>query len=344
MIRIAEPELMILLVILPLLAVFFWYASQMKQQALRRFGNMELLLQLMASTSTKRQILKKTLLFTGIACILLAFLRPQFGTRLEEVKREGQDIIIALDVSASMYAEDIKPNRLEKAKHEIEGIIDRLEGDRIGLVAFAGVSFVQCPLTLDYSAAKIFLDIMDRNLIPVPGTAITSAIRTAIGAFNQEERKHKVLILITDGEDHEGEPVEMAKEAARQGIVIYTVGIGSREGVPIPELGSNNAATGYKKNQQGEVVISKLDEITLEKIALETNGKYYRATPGEEELDRIYESISGMEDKEQGVLEFTQFEEQFQWLVLGALLCMLLEYVLPERRTLKKEWHGRFED
>ncbi|GAG38011.1 unnamed protein product, partial [marine sediment metagenome] len=181
----------------------------------------------------------------------MALMRPQIGTRLETVKREGQNIVIALDVSKSMLAEDMKPNRLLKAKHEIAGLIDRFEGDRVGLVAVAGKAFIQCPLTLDYGAVKIFLDIMDTETIPVPGTAIGEAIRISINAFDRKERKNKVLIIITDGEDHGSEPLKWAKEAKKEGIIIYTVGIGSLEGVPIPENPSE-VGKGFKKDKNGE--------------------------------------------------------------------------------------------
>jgi len=309
---------------------------------MERFGNLDLLKKLTASTSRGRQVLKISLIIISLAFMILSIARPQIGTKLEEVKRKGVDIMIALDVSTSMKAEDIKPNRLEKAKHEIENFINKLQGDRVGLIAFAGVSFVQCPLTLDYGAAKMFLNVMDVDLIPTPGTAIGQAIATAIKAFEQKERKHKVLILITDGEDHGSDPVEMAKEAKREGIVIYTVGIGSPKGVPIPLYDSRGNRKGFKKDRNGEVVLTKLDEVTLEKIALETGGKYYRATSGEVELDKIYNEISKMEKKELASRRFSRYEDRFQYLIVFALVLLIVEIFIPERRKLKGEWRGRF--
>ena len=329
------------LVLAVFLFFFYIYAFHKKKQAMKRFGSLGLIEVLASSTSRRRQIIKAGLMVCVTALLIFALMRPQVGTRLEEVKREGQDIVIALDVSRSMLAEDIKPNRLEKAKHEIAGLIDRLEGDRIGLVAFAGKSFVQCPLTLDYGAAKMFLDIMDTETIPVQGTAISEAIKTSIGVFNRRERKNKILVVITDGEDHESNPLETAKEAKKEGIMIYTVGIGSLQGVPIPASASGDVK-GFKKNKKGEVVISKLDELTLEKIALETNGKYYRATPREAELDKIYEAIAGMDKKELASLQFTQFEERFQYVLLLALFLLVFEMLFSERVTVKREWMGRF--
>lgn len=322
------------IIVIPALIVFYWFVFKKKFALLSRFANLELLEKLIATTNRKMQILKVTLLLVVIFYFILARARPQIGTKLETVKRKGVDIMIALDVSLSMMAEDIAPNRLEKAKHEIESLINKLEGDRIGLIAFAGVPFVQCPLTLDYGAAKIFLDIMEPDLIPEPGTAIGNAIQTAIKAFEQTERKHKVLILITDGEEHEGDPLKVAEEAEKQGIVIYTVGIGSPEGVPIPITADRGASRSFKKDREGKVVMTKLDEITLEKIALQTDGKYFRASSSEVELDRIYEDISNMEKKELATKKFSQYEDRFQYILVFALFLLIAEIFIPERKRL----------
>jgi len=259
------------------------------------------------------------------------------------VKREGQDIMIALDLSLSMMAEDIKPNRLEKAKHEIGSLIEKLQGDRIGLIGFAGKAFIQCPLTLDYGAAKMFLDIMEPDLIPVPGTGLGEAIKKALESYVEKERKYKVLILITDGEDHLGEPLKVAKIAGQEGVVIYTVGVGSLQPEPIPMYDERGNDLGLKRDRNGEVVMTKLDELTLEKIALETGGKYYRATAGEVELDKIYDHISQMEKKSLASKQFTQFEERFQELLGLVLFLLILEVMIPERRRSRKVWQGRFE-
>ena len=328
--------------LIPALIIFYVFVFKWKKTALKRFGNMELVGKLMASTSRKRQITKVILLFSGMLFIILTLGRPQIGTKLEEVKREGVDIIIALDVSLSMMAEDIKPNRLEKAKHTIDSFIDILEGDRIGLIAFAGDAFVQCPMTLDYGAAKLFLDIMNPNLIPTPGTAIGKAIELAMKSFEQRERKHKVLILITDGEDHQEDPLKIAEAAEKEGVVIYTVGVGSPKGVPIPLYNNSNRSTGFKKDRKGEVVTSKLDEITLEKLSLQTNGKYYRATGGEEELNKIYKDIAKMEKKELASVKFSQYEDRFQYLLIFAIAFLVIEIFISERKKIKKEWRGRF--
>ncbi len=342
MFRFAYPHLLYLLLLIPVLIVFFIYAFRQRKKALAIFGNLALVEKLTQSVSEKRRVWKTVLIIVAIGLLVLALARPQLGTKLQTVKREGQDIIIALDVSLSMTAQDIQPSRLEKAKHEISSLIDKLQGDRIGLIAFAGKAFVQCPLTLDYGATKMFLDIIEPDLIPVPGTAIGEAIQKAIDSFVEKERKHKVLILITDGEDHIGKPLDMAKAAAKEGVVIYSVGIGSLKGVPIPLQDSRGNRTGFKKDRNGEVVMTKLDELTLEKIALETGGKYYRASPGEVELDKIYDDILKMEKKALASQQFAQFEDRFQILLGMALFLLVLEVFIPERRRIKKSWTGRF--
>jgi len=342
MIRFVNIQFFQLFWLIPLLVVFFWYVFRKKNQAILRFGSPELMEKLTAVTSRQKQRIKAGVLIAGAAILIAAIARPQIGTVLEEVTRQGQDIIVAIDVSASMLAEDISPSRLEKAKHEIGNMIDKLEGDRIGLIAFAGEAFVQCPLTLDYGAAKLLLSVINPNLIPLPGTNLQQALAKAIETFDQQERQHKILILITDGEDHIGEIEEYSENAAREGIVIYTVGIGTPEGVPIPEFDQAGNRVGFLKDNDGQTIVTKLDEITLEKIALTTNGKYFHATPEEAELDKIYEEISSGEKKELGSMQFTSFEDRFQYFLALFILFLLIETILPERRKIKEEWKGRF--
>ncbi len=341
--RFGAPEFYYFLFLVVLLGLFYRYTSLQKKKALKRFGNIDLISKLMRSVSFSRRRWKIILSLAALTLMILALVQPQYSTKYIEVTREGIDLMIALDTSKSMLAEDIKPNRLEKAKSEVKGIIDRLEGDRIGLVAFAGESFTMCPLTLDYGAAKIFLNAIDANFIPQPGTAIGNAIREATRAFNQKDRKHKVLILITDGEDHDTDPESAAEEAAEEGLIIYSVGIGSATGVPIPKYDKNGNLDGYMKNENGETVVSRLDATMLQKVSLTTDGKYYQATTGEVELDKIYEDISKMEKKELGSLKFVNFEERFQWVLFPALLALLFESLLSDRAKVKREWKGRFE-
>jgi Ca-activated chloride channel homolog len=337
-----NPELLHFLWGLPILFIFFIWVIKQKKKMIGRFGKLESLQKMMKQYSVRKRNLKIILILSSYLFFVFAFANPQIGTKLEDVKREGVDIIVALDVSKSMLAEDIKPNRLQKAKHELSQLIDLLQGDRIGLVAFAGIPHVQCPLTLDYSAAKLFLGIIDIDLIPQPGTAIGSAIEASVKAFNSEDRKHKVLILITDGEDHETDPLEAAKVAEQQGVKIYTIGIGSPQGVPIPEYDRYGRSSGFKKDKQGGVVTTKLDVLTLQKIAFQTGGKFYQATSGEAELDEIYKEIAELEKKELVSKQFSQYEDRFQIFLIIGLFLIILEMFIPEKRKVKAEWRGRF--
>ncbi|WP_457565803.1 VWA domain-containing protein [Caldithrix abyssi] len=321
-----------------LLIIFFVLIYRHKQALLERFGHIEILKRIMPGFDRRRMIWKNVFFILSYAFFVIALADPQIGTRLEEVKREGVDIIVALDVSNSMLAEDIKPSRLEKARHELDNFIDLLQGDRIGLIAFAGMAHLVCPLTLDYGAAKLFLQMMDTDLIPVQGTALEDAIRTAIRSFNQKERKHKVLILITDGEDHEGDPVKAAEEAAKEGIIIYTIGIGSPQGVPIPVYDQYGRSLGFKKDRNGNVVTTKLDVKTLQKIAFISNGKYYIASSGQAELRKIYDEIRKMEKKELSSRKFAQYEDRYQIFVILGLIFLMLEFFLPVRTKVRSEY------
>jgi Ca-activated chloride channel family protein len=321
-----------------LLIVFFTIVMRQKESLLKRFGHLDMIHKMMPGFSHGRVIWKAVLFVLAYIFLIVAMADPQIGQTVEEVKREGVDIIVAMDVSLSMMAEDISPNRLEKAKYEVSKLIDILEGDRIGLVAFAGMAHVQCPLTLDYSAAKLFLRLMDINLIPQPGTAIGDAIRESMKAFNQKERKHKVLILITDGEDHESKPIETADEAAAEGIKIFTIGLGSPQGVPIPMYDRYGNPAGFKKDREGNVVTTKLDVTTLQTIAFNTGGEYYISSAGETELRKIYEKVNEMEKKELTSKQFSQYEDRFQIFIILALLVLIIETFLPIRvRKIKQE-------
>ncbi len=338
--RFAAPMNFLILIGILLLGIFCFWALARKKKLMERFGDIPLIMKNAPYISFARQVTKLTLLLVAFVFVTVALARLQFGTHLELLKREGIDIVVALDVSNSMLAQDMKPSRLEKAKQEIRGIIERLKGDRIGLVAFAGEAFIQCPLTLDYSAAEFLLDAMDNTSVSVQGTALAEAITTAAKAFDQKEKKHKVLLLLTDGEDQEGGAVEAAEEARKQGIKIYTVGIGSPEGEPIPILDKNGRQIGFKKDRNGEVIVSKLDETTLQKIALATGGKYYHATAGEIELDKIFDEISSMEKKELEGTLVTRYDDRYQWPLLIAIILIVGEFFLPERK--KSRWSADY--
>ncbi len=340
--KFANPEGFYLLFLIPILVIFFLKARKRKIQSLHKFGNITLLEKLTSSSGFKGKPHRYIFFLLALTFLILSIARPQWGTSMQTIKRKGLDLLIALDTSKSMLAEDIKPNRLERAKYEIAHFIDNLQGDRIGVICFAGTSFVQCPLTLDYAAAKLFLKAIDTQIIPIGGTAIGKAIEKSCQAFIKEERKHKVLILLTDGEDHESEPLEAAKEAAREGIKIYTIGLGSEAGEPIPLKNEKGANNGYLKDRKGNIVMSKLDQETLEKIALLTDGKYFHASSADMELKKVFEDIANMEKKELQSRKYTQYEDRFYFFLLPALFFLFLEFFLGEHRRVKKGWAGRF--
>jgi Ca-activated chloride channel family protein len=284
-------------------------------------------------TPNFREQQKSRSICTGFAILflLLSLTRPQWGYQWEDVRQEGVDIIIALDVSSSMLAEDIKPNRLERAKRKISDLLEMLQGDRVGLVAFAGTSFVQCPLTLDYTAARIFLSAIDTDLIPVQGTALGDALRTSIKAFRSEEKKSKAIILITDGEDQTGQALKAAKEAEKAGVKVYTIGIGRDIGAPLP---NPNQAGGFLKNKDGEVILTKLDETTLQQISLQTGGSYVRSVTGDIDLKTIYldQINQNLEKKEFKSERRKIWQERFQWFIFPALLFLLYESRLSAKK------------
>jgi len=344
-VRFQNPELLNLLWFVPALLLLMLWAYRRRVRAEEKLAGRALLAKLVPGEAGPREALKGFLILAAVFFLVLGVSRIQSEDRLGAVtvKRTGVDIIVALDTSTSMLAEDIQPSRLTRARQEIGRLLDRLRGDRIGLVAFSGRSFVHCPLTLDYGAARVFLEEFDPGLVPEPGTAIADAIRTAAGAFVREEAKYKVLVVMTDGEDHEGDPVEAAEKAADEGVRIFTVGFGRPDGEPIPLKDESGNLTGFKKDREGNVVMSRLNERVLERIALAGGGKYYRATATGAELDRIYDEISRMEKKELTSQIFTSYREWFHVPLALALLVLAVEFSLSNRRIVRREWGGRFE-
>jgi Ca-activated chloride channel family protein len=338
--RFGSPESFWLLLTLPVLLGLYVWSFRKRQSAIRRFGSEVMMAKLTSATSWTRQTIKAGFLSTAFLFLILALAQPRFGTKLEMVTRRGVDVIVVLDTSLSMMAEDIPPNRLLRARLEIESLIDRLNGDRIGLVAFSGQSFVLCPLTLDYSAAKLFLDSIDTGLIATQGTAIAQAIRTATDAFGTEEQKHKALVLITDGEDHAGEAMEAARHAAEAGVRIFAVGIGTQDGELIPV--KKEGRIEFLKDRNGSVVKTRLDEATLVEMARETNGGYVRSQRGRVGLDEIYLQISEMEKRELGSRKLSQFRHRYQWPLGIAVILVILESLMSDRRRISGEWRGRF--
>jgi Ca-activated chloride channel homolog len=332
MIRFAHGEYLYALALLPALVLLFAWAVRSRRKALESFGNMSILRRLTPASSALKRTGKYLLLLGAAAFLLLGLANPQIGTKMEEVKREGVDIMIALDVSGSMKAEDIKPSRLESAKQEVSRMLDKLQNDRIGLIVFAGESYLQLPLTTDYSAARLLLSTVDVDIVPVPGTAIGSAIRLAMKSFAAGERKYKVLVLITDGENHEDDAIAAAKEAHGEGVVVHAIGMGSPGGAPIPVY-QNNAMAGFKKDVDGNTVVTRLDEQALAQIAEAGGGRFIRATNQQNELDAVFKEIESMEKKEFGAKVFTEYEDRFQYFLGVSVVLLVAEFFLSERRS-----------
>ena len=335
-VRIGRPESLWLLWLLPALALFVVYSFTARARLLRRFAAPAMLQRLTAGVSRQRQMLKAALIGVGVLAAVLALAELKYGFEWEEVERRGVDIVVALDVSDSMLVEDAesggKLSRLERAKREIADLLRVVRGDRVGLVAFAGTAFLECPLTLDYGAAQLFLSSLDTDLIPVKGTAVGSAIRTAIEAFEGGSNASRAIILITDGEDHGGDALAAAEEAKLAGVRIFAIGIGRDEGAPIPAAGG-----GFRRDRRGEVVLSRLDESTLQRIALATGGRYVRSVTGDVDLEQIYaQGIKAvLEDRELESQRRQRWEDRFQWLLAVALLALMAEPLISERRRLR---------
>lgn len=305
-------------------------AIRRRRAAGESFAKRDLLLRIAPGASTGRLRTKAALVVLAVILLGTAAGRPQVGTKLGVVKRTGIDLMLAIDVSASMNARDLKPDRLEKAKREASALLRLLEGDRVGIITFSGAAFVQCPLTVDYGAASMLLSVIEPGAIPVPGTAVGEAIRTAVRAMSTAPERTKVLLIMTDGEDHDSKPLEAAAEAQQAGIVIYTIGFGSTAGQPIPLVPGESG--GYKRDASGQIVMSRLYETALMEIADIADGRYFRATDTEREIDIIHEEIARLEQDELESRTFAYYEERFQFPLAAALAVLLVESFLPERK------------
>lgn len=329
MFRFAYPEYLWLLWLLPLLVAVWTAAGQLARRRLSRFGRLETIRPLMPDASTGRRRLKFILYLTAFALLTLALARPQLGSKLREVESRGIEMMLVVDVSNSMLAEDFQPNRLERTKYAIDKLFDGLKQDRVGLVVFAGDAVVQLPITSDYRMAKAFAKRIDPSLVPVQGTAIGKALSQALMSFSgeTEENHSRVVILITDGENHEDDALAAARRAAEMGIRIYTIGIGTPEGAPI-QIGGE-----FIKDEKGDMVVSKLNEEMLAQIADITGGAYVRSSKQSIGLDEIVKSINEMEQSELSVMRFEEFNEQYQYLLLAAIVLLLAEFLLLDRRN-----------
>ncbi len=334
MFRFGHPEYLYLLLLIPALAFIQLLFLIQKKKALKRFGTPNLVEHLMPDVSKFRPVIKFYLLLMALMALIFTLAAPQFGTRLQTIQRQGIELIVALDVSNSMNAQDIEPSRLERAKQAISRLTDRLVNDRLGLIVFAGQAYTQLPITSDYASAKMFLSNINTEIVPTQGTAIGAAINLAVQSFSQQEDVNRAIIVITDGENHEDDAMGAAQQAAELGIKIYTVGMGSPRGGPIPTGGSGN----FLRDREGNVVITRLDENMLQQIATAGDGEYISANNIRAGINNLMSELSDLEKSEFESKVYTDFEDQFQYIALIALLLLLIDFVILERKNkfLKK--------
>ena len=327
MIIFAAPHYLLLLLLIPFffLGMGLWLWG--RRRRLRRFGDEALVNELMPSWSRGKLWVRTVLLSLAFFFFVIGLSRPQIGAKLKDHKIKGAEIMIVLDVSNSMLAQDYTPDRLSRAKLAISKLVDKLKDDRIGLVVFAGTSFVQLPITTDYVSAKMFLNTIDTRSVPVQGTAIGEAMMTAARSFSAQSERSRAIIVITDGENHEDDPVEAARQIAETGIRIYTIGVGSQRGQPIPEGGS------LMKDRNGEIVVSRLDEDTLREIAKAGKGTYVHAGKDEFGLEPIVEEINKFEDERFNSVVFEEYDEQYMYFLGIALFLLVVEMLIGDRRS-----------
>ena len=332
MYQIEEPTYFIYLLVIPtLLALFllvFWWKKRMQKQ----FSDPDLFKKLSPEKSSFKSILKMVAFLIGLAFLIVSLTNPKMGTKLETVKRQGVDIVFALDVSKSMLAEDIAPNRLEKSKQIITKIIDRLGSDRIGIIIYAGNAYPLLPITTDQGAAKMFLQSASPNMVSSQGTAINEAIKLATSYYNNDEQTNRFLFIISDGEDHQEDASSAIAQATKDGIKTYTIGIGTEKGGPIP-LKDRGVLQGYKKDSKGEVVLTKMNESTLKEIAENGNGKYLLGNRTQETVDYVEQVLVKAEKSEFESTKFSDYKDQFQWFIGLGLLFLILDALMLEKKT-----------
>lgn len=329
MINFAQAQYLLLLFLIPFFFLIYALVLKLRQRRIRKFGDEKLVAALMPSYAKAKGWLRLSFFAAGFFFFVIGLSRPQIGAKLKEHETKGAEIMIVLDVSNSMLAEDYSPNRLERAKLAISRLVDKLRDDRIGLIVFAGNSFVQLPITTDYVSAKMFLGSISTNSVPVQGTAIGEAINTAMRSFSVQSEKSRAIIIITDGENHEDDPVAAARTAAEMGVRVFTIGVGSPEGKPIPMDG------GLLKDKDGNIVVTRLDEKVLQDVAASGNGVYVRAGNSEFGLNPIIDDIRRMEDEKYSSVVFEEFDEQFMYFLGIALFFFVLEMLIGDRRSKK---------
>jgi len=330
MFQLAHPQFLYLLLLIPLWVLIFVYAQSRKKKALSDFGDLSLVMRLLPEYSGTRQIFKFILWSIAWMLIVIGMSDPQTGSKLEKIKRKGVDMVFALDVSNSMMAQDITPNRLERAKQAIIHLLGKLENDRVGLITFAGKAYVQMPLTTDYSATRLFLSNINPGMIPVQGTAIGDAIETSASSFGNTKQS-KAIIIITDGENFEDDATGAARSAASKGIRVYTIGIGLPEGAPIP-MYSGSTQIGYKKDASGATVITRLNESMLQEIAKAGKGIFVRANNSQSGVQEVFDQINKLEKSEYSEAYFSDYEDRFQFFILAALILILSEVLIADRK------------
>ena len=329
-----HPEFWWTLLAAPGVAALFLWAAWQRRKAGRQFGASPLVRRLAAAVSPRRRRWKAAAVTLGVALLGLTLVGPQLGTRVRDVKREGVDLVIALDVSLSMLAEDVAPNRLERAKNEIKKLLDELRGDRVGLVIFAGDAFIQCPLTTDYGAVRLFLDVADPSLLPTPGTDFGAALAAALDAFDvpvaeEEEPRAHALLFVSDGENHVTGLDELMQEAREANVVIYAAGVGETDGARIP-VARRGARVTYKQDRTGTPVVTQLEEGALKELAAE--GAYFRIARTSSSLPEIISSLERLDKTEFGVEQYEEYEVKYQWPLAAALLLLLAERLVSDRR------------
>lgn len=329
MFRFEEPAYLYLLLLLPVLALLYWYSNYRRRRAIRKFGDPELMAMLMPDVSKYRPDVKFGIIWLVVALFSLLLARPQFGSKLETVKRQGVEVMIALDISNSMLAQDVQPSRLAKAKRLVAQLVDKMENDKVGMIVFAGDAFTQLPITSDYISAKMFLESIDPSLISKQGTAIGAAINLATRSFTPQEGVGRAVIVITDGENHEGGAVEAATEAAKKGIQVNVLGVGLPDGAPIPIEGTND----YRKDREGNVIVTRLNEAMCQEIAKAGNGLYVRVDNTNNAQKAIGQEINKMAKADVETQVYTEFNEQFQAVAWFILILLLVEMLILERKN-----------
>jgi len=342
MVRYTHPEMFYLFI--PFIMVLIWYVYQGNKlrRGLENLGTASVKKFLLNRVKYANIRLRSRLIILGIVFILFASSGPQIGMKLTEVTKQGVDIFILMDTSISMNAMDVKPSRIEKAKYELGRLLNNLRGDRIGLIAFAGTSHLHCPLTEDYSAARLFLNMMDTRLITTQGTDLAAAIQLALDHVEEDNEKYKVIILVSDGEGHQGETLDLAEQAKDLGIIIHTLGVGTPSGGPIPIYDEKGNRKEFKKNKSGHVVTSTLNEFTLNEIARITEGVYLRVENQVNAITPLLKEIDQMEKRKLKSLIFAQYEDRYQVFLIIGLLLLVTEFLIPTRTKKEMLWEGRF--